>query len=251
MARPRHGKLHPMVPTEYVDLLSDALSRYCFPKDTFDFGRNEKLCHGDMRGVENYIGESLRSDDRSVMRNGLSNVLFWGYARREGWQHHKVCDFRQHVDDRQLVEFQEFVRCRPVTCAAKRLLALKKLQLPQFGIGMSFTTKILMFLDPDRYPVLDQKIAKAATANDFAPLQGLKYTVTETSIRITGANAAAYERWACWCQSIATWSNGQPGSPSRNLRAVDVERAIFRLADSRQMCKVRALLTGPPGRAGR
>ena len=109
---------------------------------------------------------------------------------------------------------------------------------------MSFATKILMFLDPARYPVLDLKIARA-TANEsyFAALQ--KLTVSQTSVPITHANADAYARWACWCRSIATQINGIPQSPCGYLRAVDVERAVFQLVDSEEMEKVRTLLVGP------
>ena len=56
----------------------------------------------------------------------------------------------------------------------KALVALRRLKLSQFS-QMSFTTKILMFLDPDSYPVLDLRIAKAyANRPDFPPLQGLR-----------------------------------------------------------------------------
>ena len=142
-----------------------------------------------------------------------------------------------------LERFMEFVRSNPDARAAERLLALKRLGLPEFG-QMSFATKILMFLDPDRYPVLDLKIARAtAKRSYFEPLQ--KLTVNKTSIPITRANADAYARWACWCRSIATQINAIPQSPCGYLRAVDVERAVFQLVDSEEMDKVRTLLEGP------
>ena len=80
------------------------------------------------------------------------------------------------------------------------LLNIKKLQLRQFS-QISFVSKILMFLDPTRYPVLDLKIAKAFAKSSFLPLQNLTFA---TSIPITERNATAYDTWACWCREIAS-----------------------------------------------
>ena len=110
---------------------------------------------------------------------------------------------------------------------------------------VSFVSKILMFLDPARYPVLDLKIAKAFAKPSFLPLQNL--TFTTGGIRITERNATAYDTWACWCREIATVVYEAPVSPCRGVRAVDVERALFTLADSQATDKARVLLAGPAG----
>jgi len=139
---------------------------------------------------------------------------------------------------------------------------------------MSFATKILMFLDPENCPVLDLKIAKAyANLEDFAPLKELVvyyYKKKETIIPITQENSDYYERWACWCRCVSALVNKTPESPCRELRAVDVERALFMLtgvvrggrALLQSPCPslsaieqalagagrdVRTLLAGPPG----
>lgn len=117
--------------------------------------------HENMLDVEKYIGKLLSQEDPVDVMDGLSNILYWGYAR-QGRRHSKVSAFRSTMpstDDR-LERFMEFVRSNPDARAAERLLALKRLGLPEFG-QMSFATKILMFLDPDRYPVLDLKILAA------------------------------------------------------------------------------------------
>ena len=87
-----------------------------------------------------------------------------------------------------------------------------------------------MFLDPTRFPVLDLKIAKAFANGGFPPLAGLGFD--PSGIRITRSNANAYEDWARWCREIAGLVNEDPASPRRDLRAVDVERALFTLADA-------------------
>ena len=231
---------------EYVDLLSEAFSGFSFPTVTFDFAGEDERRHEDMRGVEDCIGTSLRSDDVSRVRDGLSDVLFWGYAR-QGRRNFKVRNFRSRMesDDGQqrLAGFLEFVRSRPETCAAERLIALKKLKLPEFG-QVSFATKILMFLDPEHYPVLDLKIARTVKQCGFRPL--LPLTI-HTGIPITSANAMCYERWACWCRDIAARVNRASGSGGQDLRAVDVERALFALTDSQRMGDACRLLKGPLG----
>ena len=246
---------------DYAALVSDAVGDYCFPTVTFDFYRHSERRHADMRGVEQCIGKSLRSDDLHAVRDGLSNVLYWGWAQRPGLRDSKVRDFRNGknrvlpTDDR-LVRFKGLVRCwcsrrvaaesavRPDDAPpiAQRLQDLKSLGLPQFS-QMSFTTKILMFLDPENCPVLDLRIAKAvAEVGDFARLQGLKFG--RGGIRITKANAACYACWSLWCKRTAARVNEAPESPCRGLRAVDVERALFtRVATG--MDQVRTLLAGP------
>ena len=188
----------------------------------------------------------MRSRDPGAVRDGLSNVLYWGWAQKPGRQRDRVGIFREGIqpNDPRLVRFMNFVHSMPRASqsAAEQLHALKQLKLPQFS-QMSFTTKILMFLDPNRFAVLDLKIARVAKQCGF--MQELKIY---TGIPITSANAACYKRWASWCQGIAAKVNGMPGAPCRDLRAVDVERAVFSLADLGRTDDSHRLLTGPPGR---
>ena len=259
-----HGVGNAETPTcEYAALLCGAVRSYSFPSVTFDFRDGVERQHTDMRGVEQAIGESLRSDDIDAVRNGLSNVLYWGWARQPGLRNHKVSAFRTTVGqgDGRLVRFRELVKSwrwrnngsqRTARSAAddtppiaQRLRALTSLELPQFG-RMSFATKILMFLNPENCPVVDLKIARAfANLEDFAPLKGLTFG---TGIPVTAGNAACYERWALWCRCTAELVNEAPESPCRGLRAVDVERALFTLADAGRSDEARTLLAGPEGR---
>ena len=232
---------------EYAARWCEALHCYSYPPVTFDFRNEQEHRHEDMRGVERRIGKLLRSDDLRDVRDGLSCVLYWGFAQ-QGVRDHRVNKFRGLVEstaDERLARFRESVHhmSRTPPSAAEFLVALGQLQLPQFT-QMSFTTKILMFLDPDSYPVLDLTIAKAyANRPDFPPLQGL--TIRKTSIPITAGNPTCYEHFACWVQRIAARVNGTSGSPRHDLRAVDVERALFTLASLGQEDKARILLKEP------
>ena len=235
------------VPLEqYAALLCEAISDYDFPAVTYDFTEEKPLHHDNMLAVEQYIGTLLRSKDVSAVKDGLSNVLYWGYAQQPGRGDFKVSDFRKTIPDPErepkLDQFAQLMRSgRSDLFNIKKI---KELKLRQFS-QISFVSKILMFLDPTRYPVLDLKIAKAFAKSSFLPLQNL--TFTTSGIPITKRNAIAYDTWACWCREIATVVNEAPVSRCRGVRAVDVERALFTLADSQAMDRARVLLDGPAG----
>ena len=228
---------------QYAALLCEAIEDYDFPAVTYDFTEEKPIHHDSMLAVEQYIGTLLRSKDFSAVKDGLSNVLYWGYARQP-IRDFRASDFRKTIPDPErepkLDQFAQLMR----SGRSDLFQSIKKLQLRQFS-QISFVSKILMFLDPTRYPVLDLKIAEAFAKSSFLPLQNL--TFATNGIPITERNATAYDAWACWCREIATVVNGAPVSPCCGVRAVDVERAIFTLADSQATDKARVLLDGPAG----
>ena len=243
---------------DYAVRLCEALRCYAFPAVTFDFRRypggpdpanpvTGRRHLGSMQAVEECIGGLLRSSDLCDVRDGLSNVVYWGWAQRSpGFQRRKVLAFRDHATGDQLEEFRKLVprMLDAPLRAGEHLHALVRspLPLPHFSQA-SFATKILMFLKPDSHPVLDLRIARAfAKCTEFQPLQGLTFG---TSISITTKNANCYERWAHWCRRIADQVNSSPSSPCHDLRAVDVERALFTLADWWLDDRARILLCAP------
>ena len=246
------GRAHsdsPRLPRrQYVSLLREAIGSYDYPTVVYDFRTGSEIRLPDMAAVEEHVGALLRSPDPGGVRDGLSNVLYWGYARQPGRRDARVRDFRDDApaDDSRLARFADLVRSLgepPLSAAAgPALLDIKRLKLRQFG-QMSFVTKILMFLDP-RFPVLDMKVAKAFANGGFAPLADLRFD--RGGIRLTGNNVRAYECWARWCREIAGLANDEPPGSRRGLRAVDVERALFTLAD-RPHLAARRLLEGPEG----
>ena len=232
---------------KYVSLLREMVESYDYPTVVYDFQTGNETRLADMAAVEEHIGVLLRSPDPGGVRDGLSNVLYWGYTRQPGRRDARVRDFRGDVPtgDPRLARFADFV-CSlepPLsTAAGPALLHIKRLTLRQFG-QMSFVTKILMFLDP-RFPVLDMKVARAFANGSFAPLANLRFD--RGGIRLTGNNVRAYECWARWCGEIAGLANDESPAPRRGLRAVDVERALFTLADQRHLT-ARTLLADPDG----
>ena len=94
---------------EYVRRLRQAAAEYSFPAKTYDFTEETESEHREMSSVERLIRAQLTSEDRSQVKDGLSNVLYWGYARRRGIRTHRVRRFREEVTADQL---GAFVECR-------------------------------------------------------------------------------------------------------------------------------------------
>src|SRR5205823_5589765 len=79
------------------------------------------------RELECFIRAQLRCDRPAVVRDGLSNVLYWGYATSPGRQRSRVEKFRQEVASEQIRNFMTVVRGTP------GLRAIKECRLPQFS----------------------------------------------------------------------------------------------------------------------
>ena len=237
---------------QYADLLCKTIGEYDFPPVTYDFAKNKEICHGGMRDVEKCIHDLLCSGDTWKVKDGLSKVLYWGHANYKRLQTSSLNKFRGAPDaelKRKLDRFGRLVRelvGSSIVPSAGSLLKIKELGIPQFG-RVAFASKVLMFLDPAHYPVLDKNIAKAyAKQPAFPPLQNLTFPTNATSIEITKQNAAVYDTWACWCREIARVVNESLGSPC-HVRTVDVERALFTLAQRRVTYDAHLLLAGPVG----
>lgn len=225
----------------YASALRAAIEQYRFPTVTYDFREGRELCHGDMAAVEMYIGKRLRAGKSEAAKEGLANVLYWGYANSPRLRDHRVERFRSNVTERGINDFIA------VTGPKKTpgLLDIKQIGLPEFS-GLSFVSKIMMFLDPSRCPVLDLKIAKAFSQSDnFLPLKNLVFH--DNTIPITVHNESVYGEWASWCRETAASVNAESGSSGNSVRAVDVERAVFALADACDKTEAWMLLRRPQG----
>jgi hypothetical protein len=198
------------------DLLWNAIERYRFPSDYFDFVRNTPERLENTRAVEVRIWRGLTSADPEELKNGLSNVLYWGYAQM-GIRDTRVQRFRSKVNiseiNRAYVLFQ---RSTPPS-----VLEIKKLGLPEFS-GLSFVSKIRTFLDPDKSAVLDNQIMKIHHSCPTTLLANLQIGWS-TQIPITKHNSEVYETW---CRTMVKISVGYFDA---RFRAVDVERGFFQL----------------------
>ncbi len=242
---------------KYTKELCDAVKAYDYPAVTYDFQNGKEVCHKNIRQVEENIKTQLFSPNPEEVKDGLSNVLYWGYAslRREGngpcdgyipmtgRQKDRIPKF-QKVCDSDLNRFIQTIR----DLHSLKLSDIRKISLPQFS-GVSFISKAVMFLCPSRYPVLDLNIARFTHSEGFPPLQYLSFNrkdpskATAIPLNLSTRNGQAtgeltsqgkrneqcYENWASWCIGIADLVNSET---SQCLRAVDVERGIFQLVGS-------------------
>jgi hypothetical protein len=172
--------------------------------------------------VEKLIRDDLLSRELEHVKNGLSNVLYWGYAQI-GYRDRRVTIFRDQVTKRQLYDA---ARLFP-DIIGDGLEEIKKLGLPQFS-GMSFISKVRMFLDPIRYVILDKQILEMNKTSFVTLLKSISFGPKETQIRISQNNCRVYQSWCEKCVTIS--DNYFKGK----YRAVDVERGFFTLIQKGQ-----------------
>ncbi|MBA1155022.1 hypothetical protein [Microvirga mediterraneensis] len=101
-------------------------------------------------------------------------------------------------------------------------------------LGMSFASKVLMFLDPRQAVIYDSKIGEKITR--LAQLDSTWGSrVVNVGLGYTRSKGNAYTSWCKFCidkaaelnAKGATWSEAK--GVRRDWRAVDVERSIFAL----------------------
>ena len=201
---------------QQIEHLRDAVVHYSFPPDYFDFIANAPERLEDTKAVEIRIGRGLTSGDPDRVRDGLSNVLYWGYAQM-GIRDTRVQRFRQKPIVSQLDRACDLFRRSPLPSAFE----IKKLGLPEFS-GLSFVSKVRMFLDPEKSATLDRQILKIHEQCPTTLLAGL-HIGRSTQIPVTKRNSDVYE---LWCQKMVEISREYF---SGRFRAVDVERGFFQL----------------------
>jgi len=201
-----------MSPTAEETLI-EAITAYDYPPVTYDFLEQRERCFAGVRDLERYLQGLLWATDTQSIRNGLSGVLYWGHYR-VGYRDDRVRNFRARVTETQLLRAIRTFR----VLHGSGIVDLCKIDLPQFSY-MAFVTKLRTFLDPERYCVLDSKIAS------LAPLAA-RLKRQKTYIPVTAQNNRAYEWWIDTCLSLALCLQNQ-----HDCRPVDVERGLFYLCD--------------------
>ena len=208
--------------SDQIETLRKAVAEYAFPAVYYDFGAELEVTAKRMCEVENYVSSQLRHNQLDVVKNGLSNVLYWGYAN-SGYRDHRVAAFRDDVSKDQLKEFAALV----AQGNTPRLVEVANIKMPQFS-GVAFVSKILMFLDPQHHCVLDQKIVQLVTPQGGKALYQLKCSY---SMGVTTQNQKAYDGWRAECSALGA------GYFKPALRAADIERGLFHLIDRRRQAE--------------
>lgn len=203
----------PLMPQQ-VTSLHESIVAYAFPPLYFDFEQGVPVNAANMREVEIAVGGMLRSPHPLVVKNGLANVLYWGYAQI-GYGTRRVDRFLGGVTTEQIEIFQALLAANEVPT----LRDLCNIRMPQYS-GISFLSKILTFINPNRHCVLDLQLARLGLGEGAGALHDLIYT---TTIRVTNHNEEIYGLWCNECSDISNqYFDG-------NYRAVDIERGFFQL----------------------
>lgn len=197
-----------------VSELEGAITTYAFPAVYFDFRTAVEVRAEGMRAVETAIRDMLTSETNSELLDGLANVIYWGYAQI-GYRGTRVRRFREATTEDQLNRFRALLR----SPGKVGLVTVATLKLPEFS-GISFVSKILTFLDPVNYCVLDKQLLKLAECPGDRALHQVS---AGTQIRVTTKNHVAYDAWRHECATISTQYF------DARYRVVDVERGFFQL----------------------
>jgi hypothetical protein len=208
---------------EEVALLRKAIEGYSFPAVHYDFQQNREVRGSIMTDVERVINSQLCSVDTAEVRNGLANILYWGYAN-VGFRDIRVEVLNSNITIGQMKAFQALLaKSRTPTMAE-----IKAIHIPQYS-GMSFLSKVLMFLSPTEYCVLDKQIAYLRTTNSPKALNQLSFGPKENQIRISSHNEAVYDCWRRECLAVSETYFGS------EYRVVDIERGFFNLIQQKRL----------------
>ena len=199
---------------QQVNTLQASILGYAFPAIYFDFVANTKIDAGNMVVLEGVISGMLLSPQQEQTKHGLANVIYWGNANI-GYQSHRVNQFLKNITAAQLQQFQGMVANGNIPT----LRQIKNIRMPEYS-GISFISKIVTFLSPVQYCVLDLKLASLGKVPGVKAIHNLKVT---TQVGVTANNSEAYYQWCNECQTISNQYY------AGRYRVVDVERGFFNL----------------------
>ena len=216
-----------MLTKKQIGTLKKYICGYSFPTIYFDFTFNVKKNAKNMPNLETIIHNMLTSQKQQQVKYGLANIIYWGNAN-SGYKKYRTCQFLNNVTVAQLQKFQSIV----VNQKMLSLRAIKKIGMPQYS-GISFISKILMFLDPKQYCVLDLRIAKLANHSGTKAIHNLKNYATQ--LLVTTHNCKIYYQWCNECQNISNQYY------AGKYRVVDIERGFFNLIQNGKLCNAQMI----------
>jgi hypothetical protein len=227
-----YGKIHRQTALQSTGPVSEQLRRVLEKAShrfgslgfTFDFVNNVRVSHKSVREAERTIRDELQSQKTEVVRDGLSNVLYWGHVGN-GKKGTRISRFRQKVLPTQLAAASELFR----RLEGLGILELKALRLPEFS-ALSCLSKLRMFLQPRAYVAMDRKLLKLRECSGRTLFHNLKLWGSMEYIPATMHNQTVYQRWCDFCLRKA-----KRYFRDTDVRAVEVERGILDLVDSNRL----------------
>lgn len=193
---------------------------------------------GSSKILDTYHKKLLLSDNENEVLIGFLSVIYWGYISgsdsviRPARALSKVRLFRDGLPGKIPTPRTELIAS--IKNAREKVIskdfggALNTLINVKF-LGMSFASKIIMFMDPENAAVYDSIISLRLKSDP-----NLEFLYVKTS----GANTNQQKIYQMWCDFCAesakiinqhkeTWTDWNGSAEA--FRAVDVERAFFAL----------------------
>lgn len=202
-----------MLTSQQINTLEKSIRGYSFPAIYFDFASHVERKAGNMSNLETIIHDMLTSQKQQQVKYGLANIIYWGNAKA-GYKINRAYKFL-NVTPAQVRDFQSIV-ANPKMLS---LQAIKKIGMPQYS-GISFISKVLMFMNPKKYCILDSRIADLANQSGTKAIYNLKINA---QLPVTNHNCKIYCQWCKECKKISNQYY------SGKYRVVDIERGFFNL----------------------
>lgn len=182
--------------------------------------------------VETYIGNLIHSSDYVEVLAGYLNVIFWGFLGNSknnsvnlGRAFGKAVYTGFLVKGENLkgqiiasqIQLEEIFNCIQ---EIKHLVAERRFDEAVIkstglrGLGFSFATKLLMFIDPINCAVLDAVIARK--------MIGVRFSWDGVALSKRKPNPETYQAYCIWLHQTLQKIEGM-----RLTRAVDLERQLF------------------------
>lgn len=195
------------------------------------------------RRLDEHHRKLLSSDAEEDVLHGVLSVVFWGFASGSDGRFRKnraLARAGQFLTGRRyrgrllaptpVRDLVSTVRAAQEAIVANELgRALTTMMETRF-LGMSFASKILMFMAPETAAVYDAVVYSKLKSGRFLPVG---VAVNPAPSGAERRKATAYQAWCAYCTHVAAqlnsagvrWSDWD--GRRYPWRAVDVERAIF------------------------
>lgn len=191
--------------------------------------------------LDEYHKNLLNSHDEDEILLGVHSVYFWGYiSGKDGritpgraWARTEwIINGKSNSGGNSkssivnaVLEAKKLIESSQISEALSKIMRLK-------FFGMSFSSKILTFLDPSKCCVYDKVISDRLSQSINPELNSL-YISTENTKEFE-KQGEIYQRWCRFCCLIASQLNSSDypvwidwDGMQYSWRAVDVERAFF------------------------
>lgn len=188
--------------------------------------------------LDAFHNKLLNGNSDKDLLHGLASTVFWGYASGADGRfrvERAIAKTKALAAGRRNAAAQhpsDILRCLYAARDRMKVGDTEEALLKAMGIkflGMSFASKVLMFMDPSKAAVYDSIIGNRLSNSKTLGAMGVSTSPSTNRKR----QAEAYARWCAYCVQEAAamnrvghrwkdWDNSEHA-----WRAVDVERAFF------------------------